>query len=83
MMTKTLHEHTSTMSIGGSNISNLRFADDIDLIAGSNKELQVLTNRLAETSKAYGIEINHEKSKTMVNSKSNQKANIYLEATLK
>ena len=32
---------------GSGNISNLRFADDIDLISGSNKELQVLTNRLA------------------------------------
>ena len=45
----------------------------------SNKELQVLTNRLVESSKAHGIEINHEKSKTMVNSKNIQKANIYLE----
>ena len=37
IMLNTLHEHTSTISIGGRNISNLRFADDIDLIAGSNK----------------------------------------------
>ena len=51
----------------------------IYLIAGSNKELQVLTNRLAESSKAHVMEINHEKSKTMVNSKSNHKANINLE----
>ena len=65
-------------SIGGRSISNLRFADDIDLIAGSNNELQILTNQLAESSKAYGMEINHEKSKTMVNSKNNQEANIYL-----
>ena len=66
IMINTLHEHTSTISIGGHNISNLRFADDIDLIAGSNTELQVLTNRLAETSKAHGMEISHEKSKKMV-----------------
>ena len=44
IMINTLHEHTSTISIGERNISNLRFADDIDLIAGSNTELQVLTN---------------------------------------
>ena len=49
IMINTLHEHTSTMSIGGRNISNLIFADDIDIIAGSNTVLQVLTNRLAET----------------------------------
>ena len=78
-MTATLDEHTSTISIGYRNITNLRFADDIDLLDGSNKELQVLTNRLAESSKAHDIEINHEKSKKIVNSKSNQKANIYLE----
>ena len=35
-------EHISTISIGGRNLSNLRFADDIDLIAGSNDELQTL-----------------------------------------
>ena len=77
-MTDTLHEHTSTISICGRSISNLRFTDDINLIAGSNKELQVLTNRLADISKVHGMEINHEKSKIMVMSKSNQKANINL-----
>ena len=39
-------EHISTISIGSRNLSNLRFADDIDLIAGSNDELQTLTNKL-------------------------------------
>ena len=82
-MINTLHEHTSAISIGGCNISNIGFAYDIDLIAGSNTELQVLTNRPAETSKAHGIEISHEKSKTMVNSKNNdQHANIYLDGML-
>ena len=32
-------EHIYTISIGGRNLSNLRFADDIDLLAGSNDEL--------------------------------------------
>ena len=36
-------EHISTISNGGRNLSNFRFADDIDLIAGSNDELQTLT----------------------------------------
>ena len=40
ILRNTLHEHTSTISIGCRNISNLRFADDIDLIEGSNRELQ-------------------------------------------
>ena len=77
-MTDILHDHT--ILIGGRNISNLRFAYNIDPRAGSNKELQVLTNRLVESSKASnGMDINHEKSKKMVNSNRNQKANINLE----
>ena len=46
IMINTLDEYTSTISIGGRKISNLRFADDIDLIAGSNTELQDLTCRI-------------------------------------
>ena len=38
------YENISTISIGGRNLSNLRFADDIKLIAGSNDELQTHTN---------------------------------------
>ena len=45
-MVNTLHEHTSKISIGGRNINNLRFADDIDLIPEMYTELQELTNRL-------------------------------------
>ena len=79
----TLHEHNSTISIDGSNIINLRFADDIDLIAGSNRELQELTHRLVESSKAHGMEISQEKSKTMINSKNYDKnANIYMDGML-
>ena len=82
-MINTLDGYTSTISIGGRKISNLRFADDIDLIAGSNTELQDLTNRLVESSKSHGMEISQEKSKTMVNSKNNDKcAKIYMDGIL-
>ena len=37
-------EHISTISIGGRNLSNLRFADDIDLIAGSIVVIILLVN---------------------------------------
>lgn len=36
MVFNTLEDHKSSGSIGGRPTSNLRFADDIDLIAGSN-----------------------------------------------
>ena len=42
-----------TISISGRNISNLRFAEDIDLISGSNTDLEDPTNRIVESSKAY------------------------------
>ena len=61
--------------------SNLRFADDIDLIAGRNAELQELTNILVEASKEYGMEVSKEKSKTMVNNE-NENASISMDGTL-
>ena len=72
-------EHISTISIGGRNLSNLRFADDIDLIAGSNDELQTLTNKLSSSASRYGMQISAEKSKIMINSnKRNLHSNIKL-----
>ena len=43
----------------------LRFADDIDLIEGSEDGLQEVT-RVEDTSKRFGMEISAEKSKVMV-----------------
>ena len=43
-----LDEFQGTMSVGGRRINNLRFADDIDLLAGSMKELDKLTKRLTK-----------------------------------
>ena len=40
IMARIQDEHISTISIGGRNLSNLRFADDIDFIAGSNDDLK-------------------------------------------
>jgi len=63
--------------IGGRSINNLRFADDIDLIAGSMKELVELTERLDKSASAFGMEISAEKSKIMVTPATNEnKTNI-------
>ena len=59
---------TQSISIGGRPVWNLKFADDIDLIAGTNKELQDMTNKLSKCYSRYGMEIRSEKSKVMVNS---------------
>ena len=53
--------------IGGRTITNLRFADDIDGLAGDEQELVNLVERLEKTSTSYGMEINAEKTTLMTN----------------
>ena len=60
----------STVSIGGRTITNLRFADDIDGLAGEEEELANLVERLDKTSTADGMEISAEKTKLMTNNTS-------------
>ena len=69
IMQEALEGHEPTVSIGGRPICNLRFADDIDLIAGNHNELQELTQRLEKAAGAFGMEVSTEKSKIMVTSK--------------
>ena len=78
IMRETLHNFKSTVSIGGRTLSNLRFADDIDLMGGSNKELQELTTRLTQRSGAYGMEVSSEKSKVMKNSSNTTPVQIFM-----
>ena len=60
-------------------LNNLRFADDIDLMAESGSQLQELTTRVHESSKRFGLKINGEKTKTMTIGKEKEKINITLE----
>ena len=46
IMTDALEDHEGTVSIGGRTITNLRFADDIDGLAGEEVELAKLVERL-------------------------------------
>ena len=61
------YDHEGTVSIGGRKITNLRFADDIDGLAGREEELADLVERLDKTSTAFGMQINAEKTKLMTN----------------
>ena len=61
-MTGTLEDQEGTVSIGGRTITNLRFADDIDVLAGEEEELANLAERLDKASTAYGTEISAEKT---------------------
>jgi len=67
IMTDALEHHTGTVSIGGRTITNLRFADDIDGLAGNEQELENLVKALDGTATSYGMEISAEKTKLMTN----------------
>ena len=69
-MTDGLEDHEGFASIGGRTITNLRFADDIDGLAGEEGELAKLVQRLDKASTAYGMEISAEETKLMTNNTS-------------
>ena len=60
-MTEALNDDEVTVSIGGRNIANLRFADDG--LAEREKELADLVERLDKTSTVFGMQTNAEKTK--------------------
>ena len=64
-MTDALEDDEGTVSIGGRTITNLRFADDIDGLAGEEEELADLVQHLDKASTAYSMEISAEKTKLM------------------
>ena len=66
-MTDALEDHESTVSTAGRTITNLRFADDINVIAGEEEELAKLVEHLNKAHTAYGMEISAKKTKPMTN----------------
>ena len=75
-MTDALENHEGTVSIGGRTITNLRFADNIDGLAGDEEELANFVERLDKAFTAYGTEISAEKTKLMTNNTSGINAEI-------
>ena len=69
-MTEALEDLEGSVSIGGRTITNLRFADDMDALAGEEEELAKLIERLDKASTVNGIEISAEKTKQMTNNTS-------------
>ena len=69
-MTDALEDHAGTVSIGSRTITNLRFADDINVLAGEEEELAKLVACLDKASTAYGMEISAERTKLMTNNTS-------------
>jgi hypothetical protein len=67
ILTDAIDDHLGTVCIGGRTITNMSFADDIDRLAGSEQELEILVRQLDRSSTAYGMEISANKSKLMTN----------------
>ena len=67
IMADTLEDPEGTVSIGGGTITNVRFADDIDSLAGQEQELVKLVNHFKEASTTYDMQISAEKIQLMTN----------------
>ena len=64
-MTDALEDHEGTVGIGGRTITNLRFANNIDGLAGEEEELANLVEHLDKASTVYGMKISTEKTRLM------------------
>ena len=61
-----LEEAQAGIKIAGQNINNLRYADDITLMAESEEELMSFLMKVKEESKKVGLKLNIQKTKIMV-----------------
>ena len=60
-----LEEAQAGIKIVGRNINNLRYADDITLLAESEEELESLLMKVKEESEKVGLKLNIQKTKIM------------------
>ena len=63
-----LEETQAVIKIAGSNINNLRYADDTTLMAESEEELKRLLMKVKEESGKVGLKLNLQKMKIMASS---------------
>ena len=61
-----LDEAQAGIKIAGRNIKNLRYADDITLMAESKEELKSLKMKVKEESENVGLKLNIQKTKFMI-----------------
>ena len=60
-----LEEAQAGIKIAGRNINNLRYPDDITLMAESEEELKSLLMKVKEGSEKVGLKLNIQKTKIM------------------
>ena len=64
-MRNALEGFDGSVKIDGKTVTNLRYADDIVLIAGSMKELETLVTNVNLASEQAGLKLNSQKTKVM------------------
>src|SRR6218665_1377673 len=65
--------------VGGQTVNNLKFVDDIDLVAEDDGQLQELMDEVCSSSQRFGLKINVEKTKTMTIGKQQKTVEIKIE----
>ena len=68
MQNARLEEVQAGIKISGSNINNLRYADDTTLMAESKEELKSFVKKGKEESEKSGLKLSIQKTKTMASS---------------
>ena len=72
-----LDEAQAEIKISGRNINDLRYTDDITLMAESKEELKSLLMRVKEESERVGLKLNIQKMKIMSSGPINFMANLW------
>ncbi len=65
-MIKEAMENIEGLKFNGTNVTDFRYADDAILVADKRNKLQTMIDRLNQSCKEYGMEINVKKTKVMV-----------------
>ena len=77
--TETIFRHiedSKGVTIGGTRINNIRFADDTVLLADSEENLQNMMSKVKEVGKLYNMKMNAKKTKPMVISRNENKPKV-------
>ena len=81
LYTETIFRHVEDckgVPIGGTQIDNLRYADDTVLLADSDENLQNMMNKVNEVGKLYDMKVNAKKTKAMVISRNENKLKVHV-----
>ncbi len=76
IMRHALEKWEDGIEIGGNFYNNLRYADDVALLATTEGKLQELVNDVAKASERFGLSLNAEKSQVMVIGRHTSSINI-------